>query len=67
MSFRYMLLLSSGLFAMDARADYSAITHTTENSAYTVERISENDFNAVSSGRVFKDYHLNEDGTVVPQ
>ncbi len=67
MSFRYMLLLSSGLFAMDARADYSAITHTTENSAYTVERISENDFNADSSGRVFKDYHLNEDGTVVPQ
>ena len=67
MSFRYMLLLSAGLVATGARADYSAVTHATENSAYKVVQITEADFNADDSGKVFKDFAVNESGEVVPQ
>lgn len=67
MSFRYMLLISAGLFALDARADYSAVARATENSAYKVEPISESDYNAATDGKVFKDYTEDEQGKFVPQ
>ncbi|MCM1322719.1 MAG: autotransporter domain-containing protein [Acetobacter sp.] len=62
MFFRYVLLLSVGLVALDARADFNVA----ENSAYKVETISKDVYDSDTSGRVFKDYTVDANGALEP-
>lgn len=67
MSFRYMLMITTGILAFDVLADDSAAARVTQNSAYRVEQISESEYNAAIDGQVFKNYAVTENGDVVAQ
>jgi len=60
-----MLLLSCGLIAFEAHAEYSEVSRATPDSAYKVESISKAEFDADESGKVFKDYSFGENGELV--
>lgn len=65
MFFRNLLLLSSGVIALEAQADYSGVSKATQSSAYRVEQISESEYRADKNGNVFMDYAKGANGDLV--
>lgn len=59
-----VLVIFASLVSRAAEAEYSATTRAGANAAYTVETISENDYNADETGNVYKSYTEQNGGLV---
>lgn len=65
--FNRMLWFAGCLVSISARADYVSVPRISENSAYKLVSITEAEYNGDTSGRVFKEYGLSDDGELVEQ
>ncbi len=65
MFYKHILLLSVGLVALDAQAEYLTVARNNEASAYKVEQISETEFKNDKTGNVFSDYSRGGNGELV--